>query len=39
MRSLKAANILEKLGYEVRPLKPGYDELIEAGFKKSEDQP
>ncbi len=39
MRSLKAANILEKLGYEVRPLKPGYDELIAAGFKKADDKP
>jgi len=31
-RSLKAAKILEKLGYEVRALKPGYKELLEAGF-------
>ena len=33
VRSLKAGNILEKLGYEVRPLKPGYKELVEFGFK------
>jgi phage shock protein E len=31
-RSLRAAKILKKYGYEVRPLKPGYDELIKAGF-------
>lgn len=32
MRSKKAANVLEKLGYEVRALKPGYDDLLKAGF-------
>ena len=32
-RALKAAKILEKHGYEIRPLKPGYKELLEAGFK------
>jgi phage shock protein E len=31
-RSLKAADELKKLGYEVRPLKLGYDDLLEAGF-------
>jgi rhodanese-related sulfurtransferase len=36
-RSLTAANILEKLGYDVRSLKPGYKELIEAGFKQAQD--
>jgi rhodanese-related sulfurtransferase len=35
IRSVKAGNILEKLGYEVRPLKPGYKELVEAGFKNN----
>ena len=35
-RCLAAANILEKLGYDVRPLKPGYKELLDAGFKKAE---
>src|SRR5262245_21103542 len=35
-RSLTAGNILEKLGYDVRPLKPGYKELINAGLKKAE---
>ena len=34
-RSLAAGNILEKLGYDVRPLKPGYEELLQAGFKKA----
>jgi rhodanese-related sulfurtransferase len=32
MRSKKAAEVLEKLGYQVRALKPGYDELQKAGF-------
>lgn len=36
-RSVTAGNILEKLGYDVRPLKPGYKELVEAGFKKAGD--
>jgi rhodanese-related sulfurtransferase len=31
-RCLVAADILARLGYEVRPLKPGYPQLIEAGF-------
>lgn len=35
VRALKAANILEKLGYKVRPLKAGYDDLVNAGFKKA----
>jgi rhodanese-related sulfurtransferase len=34
-RSLTAANILQRLGYEVRSLKPGYQELIDAGFPKA----
>ena len=32
-RSLKAGQIVAKFGYDVRPLKPGYKELLEAGFK------
>lgn len=32
-RSLKAGKVIAKYGYEVRPLKPGYKELLEAGFK------
>ena len=35
-RSLTAANILAKHGYELRPLEPGYKELLEAGFEKAE---
>lgn len=34
MRAKTAAYVLEKQGYTVRVLKPGYDELLEAGFKK-----
>ena len=36
-RSVTAGEILEKQGYEVRPLKPGYKELLRAGFKKASD--
>jgi phage shock protein E len=36
-RSVSAAKVLEKYGYELRPLKPGYKELLEAGFKKAKD--
>lgn len=35
-RSRKAATVLEKLGYEVRPLKAGYQQLVGQGFPKSE---
>ena len=35
-RSLTAADILTKLGYEVRPLKQGTADLIKAGFPKAE---
>src|SRR5262249_51881555 len=31
-RALKAAKILEKLGYNVRPLSAGYEDLVKAGF-------
>jgi rhodanese-related sulfurtransferase len=34
-RAISAGNILEKLGYEVRPLKAGYKQLLEAGFPKA----
>ena len=34
VRALKAAKILEKLGYNVRPLKAGYEDLVKAGFEK-----
>lgn len=31
-RSLSAAALLKKYGYDVRPLKQGYDDLRDAGF-------
>jgi phage shock protein E len=34
VRCLIAANLLKDAGYDIRPLKPGYDALIKAGFKK-----
>src|SRR5262245_39576415 len=34
-RALKAAKILEKLGYNVRPLKAGYEDLVKPGFGKA----
>ena len=35
VRALKAAKILEKLGYNVRPLNAGYEDLVKAGFQKA----
>ena len=35
VRALKAAKILEKLGYNVRPLSAGYEDLVKAGFGKA----
>jgi rhodanese-related sulfurtransferase len=37
VRSLAAGKILGEHGFNVRPLKPGYEELLEAGFKKAGD--
>ena len=34
VRALRAAKILEELGYNVRPLKAGYEDLVKAGFAK-----
>ena len=34
-RALTAANALEKAGFKVQPMKPGYKEMIDAGFKKA----
>ncbi len=35
VRSIEAGKILSQLGYEVRPLKPGYKELVEAGYPRA----
>jgi phage shock protein E len=32
VRAVMAGNILEKLGYDVRPLAAGFDQLRDAGF-------
>jgi phage shock protein E len=32
-RSLQAADILKPFGYDVRPLEPGYQALLKAGFE------
>ncbi len=34
-RCLKAADLLKSHGYDLRPLKDGYDALVEAGFPKA----
>lgn len=34
-RAVTAANVLEKHDYKVRPIKPGYKEMIAAGFPKA----
>jgi rhodanese-related sulfurtransferase len=38
MRSKTAAKALQAQGYTVRALKPGYDELIKAGFKQAKNE-
>ncbi len=38
-RSVEAGELLKKLGYDVRPLKPGYEELIQGGFPKETGEP
>ena len=35
VRALTAADILKKHGYDVRPLKAGYKDLLDAGFSKA----
>ena len=35
-RALACGDILKKLGFDVRPLKPGYRELVAAGFENEE---
>jgi len=34
-RALDAAGILQSMGYDVRPLSAGYDELVKQGFEKA----
>jgi phage shock protein E len=36
-RCLTAANLLKKNGYQIRPLKPGYKDLLQAGFENAKD--
>jgi rhodanese-related sulfurtransferase len=36
-RAASACALLDDFGYDVRALKPGYEELIEAGFEKADD--
>lgn len=35
VRCLNAGDLLKKQGYDVRPLKDGYQDLLEAGFEKA----
>ena len=34
-RALRCAEILRKQGFDVRPLKPGFEELVKEGFEKA----
>ncbi|MEQ8789129.1 MAG: rhodanese-like domain-containing protein [Pirellulaceae bacterium] len=36
-RALIACDVLKDLGFDVRALKPGFVDLVEAGFEKSKD--
>lgn len=38
IRAIRAAEYLEERGYEVKVLKPGYQQLIEAGFNKADEK-
>jgi phage shock protein E len=38
VRAKTAAEVLQQHGYTVRVLKPGYNELIKAGFKKGKSE-
>lgn len=38
-RALTAGNAIEEVGYSVRPLKPGYKELLAAGLPKAKPAP
>ncbi|OYW24765.1 MAG: rhodanese [Planctomycetales bacterium 12-60-4] len=36
-RCLEAADRLKKAGFEIRPLKPGFRDLLAAGFEKAQE--
>lgn len=36
-RALTVGNALERQGFKVRPMKPGYKEMISAGFPKAKE--
>jgi len=36
VRCVTAAEILQKLGYDARPIKEGYNDLVKSGFPKAE---
>ncbi len=38
MRAKQAGIVLEREGYIIRALKPGYEDLIKAGFKQAKDE-
>ncbi len=38
-RSVAAADLLQKMGYDVRPLKPGIEDILKAGFEKETGEP
>ena len=38
IRATRAGEYLQERGYQVQVLKPGYQQLIEAGFKKAEEK-
>ena len=37
-RCLIAADLLKDAGYDLRPLKAGYEDLLKAGFEKAKDE-
>lgn len=37
-RCLIAADLLKEFGYDLRPLKAGYTDLLKAGFEKAEEK-
>jgi rhodanese-related sulfurtransferase len=39
VRVLTASELLSSQGYDVRPLKQGYADLLKAGFEKAEEKP